>query len=238
MIMQISGVQKTTTIDYPGKIACVVFTLWCNFRCPFCHNPESVLPQEIAKIKDDLIPDDAFFNFLETRKGKLDGVSICGWEPTLQWDLYNFAKRVKEMGFLVKLDTNGRDVQIVQKMIQDWLLDYVAVDIKHDLKNYSTATWTMENSNFFENYEKLRDLLLNWNVDYEYRTTVIKWMHNIEDIKSMAKYIKWAKNYYLQNFVGWNTLDPNFKWESFSDDELAEMQNAAEEFVEVCKIRK
>jgi pyruvate formate lyase activating enzyme len=84
----------------------------------------------------------------------------------------------------------------------------------------------------------LKDLLLNWNIDYEYRTTVIKWMHTIEDIKSMAKYIKWAKNYYLQNFVWGNTLDPNFKWNSFSDDELEEMKKVAEEFVKVCKIRK
>ncbi len=236
--MKISGIQKTTTIDYPGKIACVVFTMWCNFRCPFCHNPESVLPEQMEKIKDDLIPDDAFFNFLESRRWKLDAVSICGWEPTLQPDLYDFAKRVKEMWFLVKLDTNGRDANIVQKMIQDGLLDYVAVDLKHTLEKHSIATGTVENKDFFENYEKIRQLLLNWNVDYEYRTTVVKWMHTIEDIKSMANHIKWAKNYYLQNYVSWNTLDPNFVWDKFDDLELEEMQKVADEFVEYCGIRK
>lgn len=249
--MKISGVQKTTTIDYPGKISCVVFTLWCNFRCPFCHNPESVLPKEMAKISDSLIPDDAFFNFLESRKWKIDGVSICGWEPTLQSDLYDFAKKIKDMWFLVKLDTNWRDFKIVHQMIQDWILDYVAVDIKHDIKKYSTATGTLENSDYFDNYQKLRDLLLtskqnnisnniqkNINIDYEYRTTVIKWMHTLDDIKAMAQHIKWAKNYYLQNFVWWNTLDPNFKWESFSDAELEEMRQIALQYVQNCKIRK
>ena len=154
--MQISGVQKTTTIDYPGKIACVVFTLWCNFRCPFCHNPESVLPEQIAEIKDDLISEDAFFNFLESRKWKLDGVSICGGEPTIQPDLYDFAKKIKDMWFLVKLDTNGRDVKIVEKMINDGILDYVAIDLKHSIEKYSVATWTNETQDFFDNYEKLK----------------------------------------------------------------------------------
>lgn len=236
--MQISGVQKTTTIDYPGKIACVVFTLWCNFRCPFCHNPESVLPEQMAEIKDDLIPEEAFFNFLEDRKWKLDGVSICGGEPTLQADLYEFAKKIKDMWYLVKLDTNGRDVKIVDKMIQDGLLDYVAVDLKHSLDKYATATGTSETQEFFDNYENLRQLLLNWNVDYEYRTTIVKWMHTIDDIKSMAKHIKWAKNYYLQNYVSWNTLDPNFEWDKFDEIELEEMQKVAGEFVEYCGVRK
>ena len=235
--MQISGVQKTTTIDYPGKIACVVFTLWCNFRCPFCHNPESVLPEEMAKIKDNLITEDAFFNFLEDRKWMLDGVSICGGEPTIQADLYEFAKKIKNMWYLVKLDTNGRDAKVVDKMIQDGILDYVAVDLKHSIKKHSTATWTNETQDFFDNYEKLKHILLNWNIDYEYRTTVIKWMHTIEDIKSMAQHIKWAKNYYLQNFVAWNTLDPDFKWDKFDSLELEEMQKVAGEFVENCGIR-
>ncbi len=236
--MQISGVQKTTTIDYPGKVACVVFTMWCNFRCPFCHNPESVLPEQMEKIKNDLIPDEAFFNFLDTRKWKLDGVSICGWEPTLQVDLYDFAKKVKDMWFLVKLDTNGRDVQIVEKMINDGILDYVAVDLKHSMDKYSIATGTDETQDFFNNYEKLRQLLLNWDIDYEYRTTVIKWMHTLEDIKSMAQHIKWAQNYYIQNFVNWNTLDPNCRWSSFDELELEEMKKMAEEFVEKCGVRR
>ena len=236
--MKISGVQKTTTIDYPGKIACVVFTLWCNFRCPFCHNPESVLPEQIAKIKDDLISEEAFFNFLESRKWKLDGVSICWWEPTLHADLYDFAKKIKDMWYLVKLDTNGRDSKIVDKMINDGILDYVAVDLKHSMDKYSVATGTNETKDFFDNYEQIKQILLNWNIDYEYRTTVVKWMHTLEDVRSMAKHIKWAKNYYIQNFVSGNTLDPNCKWNTFDEIELEEMQKAAWEFVDYCWVRK
>ena len=236
--MKISGIQKSTTIDYPNKLACVVFTMGCNFRCPFCHNPESVLPEQMKLIQNDLIPDQAIFNFLETRKGKLDGVSICGWEPTLQTDLYDFAKKIKEMGFLVKLDTNGRDCEIVKKMVNDKILDYVAIDLKHTRDKYDIAIWLKQNNNFFDNYDCLLNFLLKWNVDYEYRTTIIKWMHTLDDIEQMAKYISGAKNFYLQNYVWGNTLDPNFWWQPFSDEELEEMCEVAKKYVQNCGIRK
>jgi len=236
--MKISGIQKSTTIDYPNKLACVVFTMGCNFRCPFCHNPESVLPEQMKLIQNDLIPDQAIFNFLETRKGKLDGVSICGWEPTLQADLYDFAKKVKEMGFLVKLDTNGRDCEIVKKMVNDKILDYVAIDLKHTRDKYDIAIWLKQNNNFFDNYDCLLKFLLKWNIDYEYRTTVVKWMHTLDDIEQMAKYISGAKNFYLQNYVWGNTLDPNFWWQSFSDEKLEEMCKIAKKYVQNCGIRK
>lgn len=236
--MKISGVQKTTSIDYPWKLACIVFTMWCNFRCPFCHNPETVLPDQMKLIQNDLIPDEAVFNFLETRKGKLDGVSICGWEPTLQPDLYDFAKKVKEMWFLVKLDTNWSNFEIVKKMINDWILDYVAIDLKHTKHKYGIATWVKQNKQFFEWYESLFQLLKNSNIDYEYRTTVVKGMHTKEDIENMAKYISGAKNYYLQNYVWGNTLDPNFWWEAFNDQELKEMCEIAWQHVQNCGIRK
>ena len=236
--MKISGIQKTTTIDYPWKIACVVFTMWCNFRCPFCHNPETVLPEQMKLIQNDLIPDDAFFNFLESRRGKLDGVSICGWEPTLQPDLYDFAKKIKEMWFLVKLDTNGSNVDIVEKMLWDGLLDYIAIDLKHSMDKYTTATWVVQNKDFFDNYERLLKLLLGSKIDYEYRTTAIKWMHTKDDIESMAKYIKGAKNYYLQNYVWGNTLDPNFGWETFNEIELEDMCEVMKKYVQNCGTRK
>lgn len=236
--MRISGIQKSTTIDYPGKISCVIFTMGCNFRCPFCHNPESVLPDQMKLIQNDLIPDQAVFNFLKTRKWKLDGVSICGWEPTLQSDLYDFAKKVKEMWFLIKVDTNGRDSKIVEKMINDWVLDYVAVDIKQDLTKYNEAIGISINQDFFDNYEKIRQILIEWNIDHEYRTTVIKWMHTIDDIEQIAKYIAGAKNFYLQNYVWGNTLDPNFGGEPFSDQELKEMCQIAWQYVQNCAIRK
>lgn len=158
-MMKIIGVQKSTTIDYPGKIACVVFTAGCNMRCPFCHNPEAVLPAQIAAMADTMIPDDTFFSFLETRQGILDGVSICGGEPTLQPDLISFIRRIKSMGFLVKLDTNGSNFKVVQSLIEENLLDYVAIDLKHRLDNYSSASGVKTSTLFLENYQSLRQLL-------------------------------------------------------------------------------
>lgn len=236
--MKLAGIQQSTMIDYPGKIACVVFTQWCNFRCNFCHNPECVLPEKMMLFQNDLIPESVFLNFLQSRKWLLDGVSICGWEPTLQNDLYEFAKKIKEMWFLVKLDTNGRDYKIVKRMIQDRILDYVAVDLKHSIPLYEEAIWLAQPSEFFISYQKLLQVLLEWNIDYEYRTTVAKWLHTIEDIESMAHYIRWVKNYFLQNYIGWNTLDPNFGWKPFSDEELSEFQQLASRYVHNCEIRK
>ena len=235
--MQIAGIQKSTLVDYPGKIACVIFTQWCNFRCSFCHNPECVLPEKMLLFKNDLITEDAFFNFLESRKWFLDGVSICWWEPTLQSDLYDFAKKIKEKWFLVKLDTNGRDYRIVERMIQDWILDYVAVDLKHAIYNYDSAVWVKQSPNFFMNYEKLLKILLEWNIDYEYRTTVIKGMHTIEDIESMSYYIRWAKNYYFQNYIWGNTIDPNFWWMPFEEGELQEFKSIASKYIKNVGIR-
>lgn len=236
--MKISGVQKSTTIDYPWKLACIVFTLWCNFRCPFCHNPETVLPEQMQLISNDLIPEEAIFNFLQARVGKLDWVSICGWEPTLQPDLYDFAKRVKEMWFAVKVDTNGRDVAIIKKMVKDWILDYVAVDLKHTKPQYDTAVWIQPSSEFFESYEELKDFLLSEVVDYEYRTTIVKWMHTIQDVEAMAEYIKGARHYYLQNYVWWNTLKPDFWWQAFDDDELEAMSRVISKYVLHSGIRR
>ncbi|HRX63949.1 MAG TPA: anaerobic ribonucleoside-triphosphate reductase activating protein [Candidatus Absconditabacterales bacterium] len=236
--MKLCGIQKSTVVDYPGKLACVVFTLGCNFRCPFCHNPESVLPEQMKLFGNDLIPEDAFFNFLKTRKGKLDGVSICGGEPTIQPDLYDFAKKIKEMGFLVKLDTNGTNPDIVEKMIKDKILDYVAIDLKHTRNKYQTAVGVKQNDKFFEGYERLFKILKKSNIDYEYRTTVIKGMHEIVDIEEMAKYIKGAKNFYLQNYVGGNTLDPNFGGKAFGEEELENMCKVARKYVQNCGIRK
>jgi pyruvate formate lyase activating enzyme len=142
------------------------------------------------------------------------------------------------MGFLVKLDTNGRDYHTVKRLIQDGLLDYVAIDIKHVLHRYHEAVGAQQPDEFFYNYQKILQLLLEGNIEYEYRTTIIKGMHNLEDIELMAQYIRGAKHYYLQNYVGGNTLDPDFGGEPFAEDELREFQAIAAKYVEECKIRK
>ena len=235
--MQITGIQQTTLVDYPWKVASIVFTAWCQFRCPFCYNSQAVLPELIARYRSQQIPEEIIFNFLKQRKGLIDWVSICGWEPTLQSDLYNFAKKVKNMWFSVKLDTNGHNFDIVKKMVEGWVLDYVAVDLKWPLSNYEKWSWVSELWNFLENYKALLDFLKSGVVDYEYRSTLIKWFHTLDDIEEMWMYLKWIKIRYLQNFLPEETLDPNFIGEPFTWIELQEFKKIANQYVDLCLVR-
>ncbi|MCT4617726.1 MAG: anaerobic ribonucleoside-triphosphate reductase activating protein [Candidatus Gracilibacteria bacterium] len=234
--MQISGIKKSTLLDFPGKVATIIFTPGCNFRCRFCHNSEFVLPEKMKenKVFEDLISEKAFFNFLESRIGLLDGVVICGGEPTLQKDLYDFAKKIKQMGFLVKLDTNGRDPEIVQKLINDKIIDFVAMDMKMPFSRFTELIGIEEK---VDNYKKTAEILLNSNIDYEFRTTVIKNYHDKETIEEIAKDIEGAKNYHLQNFIGGNTLEPDFDGATFSKPELKEFMEVAKPYVQKCTIR-
>ncbi|MDR2415955.1 MAG: anaerobic ribonucleoside-triphosphate reductase activating protein [Candidatus Peribacteria bacterium] len=235
--MQIIGIQTTTLVDYPGKVACIVFTAGCNFRCPFCYNPQAVLPEVIAKYQSQQIPETAFFNFLESRKHFLEGVSICGGEPTLHSDLYQFAQHIKQQGFKVKLDTNGRDAFLVEKMVNDGILDYVAVDMKAPFEKYSQFSGIPVTSSFKENFRTLLDFLLTNGVAYEYRSTLIKGYHTADDVEKMAQQLYGIKQYYLQNYLKQTPLDPYFKGESFLSEELQSFQEIASLFVEDCKIR-
>jgi pyruvate formate lyase activating enzyme len=235
--MQIIGIQTTTLVDYPGTVACIVFTAGCNFRCPFCYNPQAVLPELIAKYQSQQIPESAFFNFLESRKDFLEGVSICGGEPTLHPDLYQFAQQIKQRGFKVKLDTNGRDASLVKKMVNDGILDYVAVDMKAPFEKYNQFSGIPMTSAFKESFQELLTFLLHNGVDYEYRSTLIKGYHTIDDIEKMAQQLYGIQQYYLQNYLKQTPLDPHFNGESFSPDELQSFQEIASLFVEDCKIR-
>ncbi len=182
----------------------------------------------------NLIAEAAFFKFLESRKWLLEGVSICGWEPTLQKDLYVFCKKIKSMWFLVKLDTNGRDPEVLERLLDDKIVDYIAMDIKNPLWNFSQITWVSENE---ENYKKSIQILLKSEIDYEFRTTVIKKFHTLENIENIAKNIYWAKNYYLQNFRPGKTLDPNFEGEWFTMDELSHINEIVSPYVKNSWIR-
>lgn len=192
--MFIAGLQKSSLLDYPEKIAAIVFTQGCNFRCGYCHNPE-LLSIDIEK--EPFISEDEFFNFLEKRKGKLDGVVITGGEPCLQKDLVNFIKKIKNMGFLVKLDTNGSFPDKLQFLLSNKLIDYVAMDIKAPLEKYHKITSSLIKK---EDILKSIDLILNSNIDYEFRTTVIKSQLNFKDFEKISKLINGAKLYYLQKF--------------------------------------
>lgn len=232
--MLIWALKKTTLLDYPDKIATIIFTVWCNLRCGFCHNKEFVLPEDIKNL-DDLIPEKIFFNFLKTKVWILDWVVICWWEPTVQKDLYDFCKNIKELGFLVKIDTNWQKPKVLNKLLEDWLVDYIAMDIKSGFSSYKDASWVKED---IEKYKESIDLIKNSQIDYEFRTTLVKWIHTIADIEEISKFIIWAKKYYLQNFKWWNTLEDNFKWISFTKEELYEFEKLSKKYVENTQIRE
>ncbi len=204
-------------------------------RCQFCYNKEFVLPEEIKKNKDTYIDQQAIYNFLETRKWLIDGVVICWWEPTLQKDLYEFIYTIKQMGFLVKLDTNGRDPDMIARLIEEKLIDYIAMDIK----DTSESRWKLVGSHEkYAIYQKTADIILASDIDYEFRTTVIKWYHTPSKIAQIAQSVQWAKKYALQNFQTPKTLlNPYFKGKSFSVIELQDLKEIIEPYVWICEIR-
>ena len=182
--MIISGIQRFTLLDFPGKIACIVFTGGCNYRCGFCHNPEFVLPEELAKLSKSFIPEVAALNFLKKRRGMLEGVVISGGEPTIMPDLEDFIMKVRDLGFAVKLDSNGNRPEVLRSLIDKGLVDYIAMDFKTSLPDYRSLVgqWADE--------MKLREsieLLKQGDVDYEFRTTLIREVHTPEILKIMSK---------------------------------------------------
>lgn len=233
--MLISWIRKTTLLDYPEKVSTIIFTLWCNFRCHYCHNYEFVLPEKTKEFLNDLIPEQAFLNYLQTRIWLLDWVVISGWEPTLQKDLYNFIKKIKDLWFLVKLDTNWRDPEILQKLIEDKLIDYVAMDIKYVFGEYKKMIWVEED---IKNYIKSKDILLNSEIEYEFRTTIMYPYFNEDIIRKIWKSLKWASKWYLQNYEEKNILNSGFDWKTFTIEELHELRKIWEQYVKECYIRK
>jgi len=191
--MKIFGLQKTTLLDFPGNVACTIFTGGCNFRCPFCHNASLVLtPNE-----NEIIPEEEIFAFLQKRKGILDGVCITGGEPLLNRDIKSFIRRVKDIGFLVKLDTNGAFPDILSDVLQDNLIDYVAVDIKNSPNKYNLTCGVEVD---LHHVQKTVSMLLQRIIPYEFRTTVVRELHTSDDILQIGEWLSGAKRYYLQAF--------------------------------------
>ncbi|MCK4635726.1 MAG: anaerobic ribonucleoside-triphosphate reductase activating protein [Candidatus Moranbacteria bacterium] len=233
--MLISGIQKFTLLDYPEKIATIIFTAGCNFRCGFCYNREFVLPEEIEKIKDSFIFEDTVLNFLKTRVGKIDGVVISGGEPTLQKDLEDFIDKVKELGFLVKLDTNGTNPKILKKLVENKKIDFVAMDIKTDFNNYKNLVG--QNINLDDIKESL-EFLKKDVIPYEFRTTVVQGIHTPEVFEEMGKMLKGARKIYLQNFRSQTTLDSKFtSKKSLSKEELEKAVEILSKYIHKVLVR-
>lgn len=226
--MLIGGWQKITLIDYPGMVSTTIFTVGCNLRCPFCHNPELVLPELIKKLS--LISAEEFFNYLKERQGLIEGVCITGGEPTLQADLADFLAAIKKLGFKIKLDTNGTQPEKIKTLMSQKLVDYWALDIKEPL----------ERKEIYPEPFKIKEaieLIKNSSLDYEFRTTVYPRL-SADDILKIVSEIKPAKRYYLQEFSRKKILDSTLTAEPVLDRKaLVEIWQKIKENFEICEIR-
>lgn len=244
--MQIHGLNKTTLLDYPEHVAATIFMGGCNFCCPFCHNKDLVLNLGIVPV----IAKDEVLAFLKKRKGILTGVCITGGEPTLQRDLPDFLREIKEMGYLVKLDTNGSRPKVVRTLLEEGLLDYIAMDVKNSPDKYKETIGGGRQNNAkkdtgFENKdyddivtkvsESMR-LIMHSGISYEFRTTVVKELHNPEDIEQIAKWIQGADAYYLQAYRdNENVIKAGFS--AYEKKDMDKMAAAAGKYVKTVKIR-
>ena len=227
--MQILGLNKTTLLDYPEHVAATVFTGGCNFRCPFCHNMDLVL----GEVEPALSTED-FFAFLEKRKGILDGVCITGGEPTLQKDLPDFIRGIRDKGYLVKLDTNGYRPKVLEELLRENLLDYVAMDIKSSVENYPRVTGMADLD--VTGIQESVSLLKSAGIPYEFRTTVVKGLHRIDEFDEIGRWLQGAEAYFLQAFRE-NEKAPDKSLSSFSEAEMREMKQLAERYIERVELR-
>jgi len=226
--MVFSGFQKLTLLDFPGKIACILFTGGCNFRCPFCHNASLVRLKDTQEYSTEEI-----LSFLKKRQGILEGVCISGGEPLLQNGLSDFLREVKALGYSVKLDTNGSFPKKLKALVEEGLVDYVAMDIKNSFEKYEETAGAKVDADAIK---ESMEFLLADNVEYEFRTTLVKELHTAEDVESIAKTIKGAKKYFLQNFVdSGDILCQNMS--AFSEEEMKNMEKSARKYLPNAAIR-
>ena len=235
--MKILGIQKQSLIEYPDKISTVIFLGGCNLRCSFCYVPHLVLPEEIEKQKE--ISQKEIFSFLKERRNFLEAVAVSGGEPTLNRDLPDFIKKIKELGYLVELETNGTNSEMLKYLIDKKLVDYVAMDIKQrldDFKKYKEITGGVLTEEMFENIKESFKTLISRKIDYQLRTTIMKEFYKKEDILEICKEIQGAKIYYLQNYQKNNTISgKNFT--PFEEKEIEEIVREGQKFTNV-KFRK
>ena len=213
--MKIIGLQKLTLLDFPGKTACIIFTQGCNFKCGYCQNSE-LIPLN----SDQLITEEEILEYLTKRQNVLDGVVITGGEPTIQKDLRDFIKKIKDMHFLIKLDTNGSNPDLIKELINDHLIDYVAMDIKMTFNSYEQVIGCKTK---IDNIKKSIDLIKKTKIEHEFRTTIINGIHDINTILEICEYVGKKDTMYLQNFEQ-SEYVVDKKLKSFSNDELINIQ--------------
>lgn len=228
--MQFSGFQKLTLLDFPEKTACTLFTAGCNFRCPFCHNAGLVTHID----NTNFFTEDYVLDYLKKRKGILDGVCITGGEPLMHKELPNFIKKVKELDYLVKLDTNGSFPEQLQVLIDSGLIDYVAMDVKNCREKYVITADCGEE--LLANVERSVEILKRGAIPYEFRTTVVKEYHEAEDIKKIAEWIRGADKYFLQNFIDSGDLIKN-NLSAHPRETLEFMRSLAQDIIPKVEIR-
>lgn len=263
--MRICGVQKTTLLDYPGHVAATVFTGGCNFRCPFCHNAGLVLgfeeqgygektqgmissqghmeKESVSKHREHMKVDEVLA-YLQKRKGILEGVCITGGEPTLQSDLEDFIRKVKELGYLVKLDTNGYRPGVLKELLESGLLDYVAMDIKASRENYGNVAGVTGFD--IASIEESVKLLKGSDIPYEFRTTVVKGIHTLEEFETIGEWLAGCRAYYLQGFQENENLLYNISVEknkqiedyrAYSKEEMEQMAELARKYIDKVVLR-
>lgn len=230
--MRIHGLNKTTLLDYPGHVAAAVFLGACNFRCPFCHNGGLVLKPE----DEPEIPEEEVLSFLEKRKGVLTGVCISGGEPTLEPQLRSFIRRVKKLGYLVKLDTNGYRPEVIRELAEEGLLDYIAMDLKNSLEKYALTAGLKEGNLDTDKIEQSIDYIMNCGIPYEFRTTVVKELHTASDLAAAGRRISGAKAYFLQEYEETEqVIRPGFH--ACGREEMEKLVEAVRPFVPSVELR-
>jgi pyruvate formate lyase activating enzyme len=233
--MLVSGIQQCTLLDYPERTACIIFTPGCNFRCGYCHNSEFVLPEKIKEIRDTFIDEDVVFQFLDRRRGKLDGVVVSGGEPTLMPDLADFFTKIKARGFLAKLDTNGNRPDVLGQLIDERLVDYVAMDIKTALPAYAKL---VGNRAVPERIRESIDILKRSDIEHEFRATLIREIHTKAILKEMSESLRGTRQLFLQTFRPEHTLNPLFgSFHPFSDAEMQSIVGIFRKGVDMVRVR-
>jgi pyruvate formate lyase activating enzyme len=230
--MKIYGFQKTTLLDYPEHVAATLFTGGCNFRCPFCQN--GGLVRDFAD--SACVPEEEVFAHLKKRQGILDGVCITGGEPTLQPDLEDFLRRVRDLGYQIKLDSNGYRPEVLRRLLEQGLLDYVAMDIKASRDNYARVAGLQENFNI-ERIEESIALLQNSGIPYEFRTTAVKGLHTVAEFAEIGRWLAGSRAYFIQSYRDGAEVLDGAGLESFSDAELMEMARLARNSIDRVELR-